>query len=73
MSSDVERLVMPLCEHLADWKNELFCGYANCGRKAKYIIHYNSGDKKACGIHANAYNKRAKRHGWKLAEPLKAV
>ena len=67
----VERPVIPLCEHLKTWKNHVYYGSEPCNKPAKFIIHYENGDKLACGVHANAYNKRAKNRNWDLAEPLK--
>jgi endonuclease YncB( thermonuclease family) len=75
--SDFEPVVKPICQHhtdqiiyWADGRTPRTSVLIDCPHKAKFIIHYAGSDKYACGIHANAYNKRAKRNGWKLAEPL---
>ena len=67
---------MKICEH----KKEIVLKSANgtpylrkivpCTNKAKYIVPYSTGDKLACGIHAQAWNKRATRHGWEVARAL---
>lgn len=70
-SLPLDTIVRPNCEHLKMWTRGMNRGTEPCGKPAKYIIHYDNGDKFACGIHANSYNKRAKNRGWNLAEELK--
>lgn len=73
LSVALNAMVIPICEHRKLWKTETSKGIELCGKIAKFIIHYDNGDKFACGIHARGYNKRAIKMGLPLAELIKNV
>lgn len=58
------------CVHRVDLNPERSWLTKECGRKARYIIYYPSGDKLACQMHAYYYRKRAIKNNWRLPEEI---
>ena len=58
------------CEHTVEARRTFAYQFLMCDRPAYFAIHYPSGDKLACKMHATHYRKRAEKFGWELPTEL---
>ncbi len=65
-----ELQVSKKCEHTVKHKGLLWYNWIKCDKRATHIIHYTTGDKLACAMHAYHYRKRATKRGWELPENI---